>query len=100
MNKKTKLITVISTIVIIFTSTVFVLADQENNLDIPHEHEYQITAFDSETGGVTYTCEICGDIQVDCFTDHLNEVGYVPLDMNDDGIINGKDYAYLKQKLS
>ena len=96
MKKKTKLIAVISAIAILLTGTVLALADQENNIDVPHEHEYHITAFDSETGVVTYTCEICGDAQADCFADHLNE-SYASLDMNDDGIINGKDFAYLKQ---
>ena len=95
MNKKTKIIAVISAICILFTGALIALADQENEFDIPHEHEYQITSFDSHTGVITFKCEICDEETTERFIDHVNERGYEPIDMNHDGIINGKDFAYL-----
>lgn len=97
MKKQTKMIAVISAICVLLTGTLIVLAAQENELDIPHEHEYQITSFDSGTGTVTFTCDICEETQRECFADHLNERGYEALDMNQDGIVNAKDYGYLIQ---
>ena len=72
-----------------------VFADQENNMDVPHEHEYQITAFDK--GEITFTCEVCGEAYTECFSNYLNDNNET-LDMNNDGIVNGKDYAYLNQQ--
>ena len=64
-------------------------------LDSTHEHQYQITYFDKKDGKITYTCDVCGEQQIDHFTDHINERDYEIIDMNHDGIINGKDFAYL-----
>lgn len=100
MNKKTKIIAFISALCILFTGTLIVLANQENEFDIPHEHEYLITDFDSNTGVITFTCEICNDEKTDKFVDHINERGYEPIDMNHDGIVNGKDFAYLMRNYS
>ena len=83
-------------IAVISTGFVIAFADQENNIDVPHEHEYQITAFNR--GEITFTCEICGEAYTEDFADHLNERYNAVLDINGDGIVNGKDYAYLNQQ--
>ena len=56
-------------------------------------HEYKVAAFDN--GTATLICQRCGETQSDSFSDHLNQRNYEPLDMNSDGIVNAKDYAYL-----
>lgn len=91
---------ILSVLVIALTlafSTGFVnaFADQENEFDIPHNHELTVTSFNN--GEVTYTCAICEDSFVDYFENHINESGYEPLDVVDDGIINAKDFAYLSR---
>ena len=97
MKKKIKSILLLSLVVaVIGTGFVIAFADQENNIDLPHEHEYQITAFDR--GEITLTCEICGEAYTEDFAEHLNERDNDMLDLNDDGIVNGKDYAYLNQQ--
>lgn len=63
--------------------------------DSTHEHQYQITSFDTRDGSIIYTCDVCGEQQTDHFIDHINERGYEIIDMNHDGIVNGKDFAYL-----
>ena len=80
-------------IAVISTGLIMAMADQENEFEEPCEHEYQITAFNH--GEITFTCEICEDTYTDYFVKHINERGYEPIDMNHDGIVNGKDYAYL-----
>ena len=95
MNKKSKLIIFISVFAIILTASIIAFADQENNFEIEHEHDYSITAF--KDGVVTFTCEECGDEFTEIFEEHLNEKNYELLDMNNDGIVNGKDYGYLLQ---
>ena len=62
---------------------------------IVHEHNYIITAFDK--GEITFTCEACGEAYTEHFSDYLNGNDEA-LDMNNDGIVNGKDYAYLNQQ--
>ncbi|MBR3149808.1 MAG: hypothetical protein IKF64_06525 [Eubacterium sp.] len=88
------LVTVLAAVVA-FSGMLVASADQENNIDIPHEHEYYVSSFDK--GEAVVTCEICGDSYDDNFTDHLNNTGDDVFDVNYDGIVNGKDYAYLKQ---
>lgn len=100
MKKKAKMIAVISAICVLLTGTLIVLASQENELDIPHEHAYQVTDFEKQTGTATLICAICEETQRECFADHLNERGYEALDMNQDGIVNAKDYGYLIQNYS
>ena len=95
MKKKTKMVAIICTLVILFTGAIFALADQENEFEYPHEHEYQITAFETKTGIITFTCDICEEEHTENFIGHINERGYDPTDMNHDGIVNGKDFAYL-----
>ena len=56
-------------------------------------HNYEIDSF--ENGLVVFKCSRCEDEHSDAFADHINERGYAPLDMNDDGIVNAKDYAYI-----
>ena len=34
-------------------------------------------------------------LNTECFAEHIDEVGYSPLDMNSNGIVNAKDYALL-----
>ena len=57
------------------------------------EHEYKVAAYDN--GAATLMCQRCGETCSDRFSDHMNEVGYDPLDLNSDGIVNAKDYAIL-----
>lgn len=95
--KKTKLIALLSAVVLLFTGALVAVAVQENELviDPAHEHAYQIVAF--ENGVVTFRCEVCDDAYTEDFADHLNERAYAPLDVVPDGIVNAKDYAYLLQ---
>lgn len=58
-----------------------------------HTHEYTIASVSG--GDVVFTCS-CGDSYTERFADYLNG-GNEVYDANYDGIINGKDYAYLKQ---
>ena len=96
-NKKFRLVVITALVAaVISTSFIVAFADQENNLDVPHEHEYEITAFDR--GEISFTCEMCGETYTEYFSDYLNSRDNETFDMNDDGIINGKDYAYLSQQ--
>ena len=91
--KKFKLIISISIVIaVICTGFIIAFADQENELEFC-DHEYEVSAFDH--GVVTFECTECGDTVTDNFSDHITERGYEALDMNNDGIVNGKDYAYL-----
>ena len=56
-------------------------------------HNYQVLSFNGDV--VLLKCKDCGITTNDSFKNHINERGYAPLDMNDDGIVNAKDYAYL-----
>lgn len=94
MRKKTKLIGFLSAFILLFTGTMIAVAGQENNLIIPHEHEYQVVAF--EEGVATLRCEECNAVCTEDFKNHINE-DYEPLDVVIDGIVNAKDYAYLLQ---
>lgn len=97
---KKRLLLIFALMLTICTECVFVFADQENNMDIPHEHMFQITTFNSKTGNATVMCETCGESRTLCFTEHLNEMNCEMFDINNDGIVNGKDYACLKQNYS
>ena len=96
MKKKIKII--ISCIIaasVILTGVVIAFADQENQLEIPHSHEYQITDFNN--GTATISCVICNDSYTDYFTNHINEQGYCVFDMNNDNFVNVRDYSILIQ---
>ncbi|MBR2100108.1 MAG: hypothetical protein IJ927_02110 [Eubacterium sp.] len=56
-------------------------------------HNYCVVSF--ENGIATLKCSDCNDVTEEAFENHINQRGYAPLDMNDDGIVNAKDYAYL-----
>lgn len=43
------------------------------------------------------TCTKCGETDEEAFAEHLNDTDCEELDINSDGIVNGKDYAYLIQ---
>ena len=62
------------------------------------DHSYQVTSFNN--GIAVLTCTCCDEECSDSFAAHINESGYEPLDMNGDGIINAKDYAYLIKNYS
>lgn len=94
MKKNTKRIALLSAFFLLITGAMVAVAGQENNLIIPHEHDYQIVAF--EEGVVTFRCEDCDAMHTEDFADHINE-DYEPLDVVADGIVNAKDYAYLLQ---
>ena len=57
-----------------------------------HTHAYTIT--DLKNGMVCFSCS-CGDSYATPFAEHLNNTGDDILDINSDGIVNGRDYAYL-----
>ncbi len=78
---------------VVGTGLIIAFADQENEFEIPCEHEYEVVAFNH--GEVTFQCEICGETCTDDFVNHINQRNYTLMDMNNDGIVNGKDYAYL-----
>lgn len=98
MKQKHKILTTVVVLLVIISTLTVAFANQENEFDFPHEHNYQITAF--ADGVVTFTCEICEENYQENFAEHLNDCGYAPLDMNGDGIVNAKDYAYLIRKYS
>ncbi len=100
MHNKRSIIAIISAMIVFVTGTLIVLANQENEFDIPHEHEYQITAFDCDTGIVSFTCMVCDDEKTERFIDHINERNDNPIDVNHDGIVNAKDFAYLMKYYS
>ena len=85
-------ICILTAVFVICTGVLIAFADQENELEFC-DHEYEISAFNH--GVVTFECTECGDSYTENFKDHLNERGYEAIDMNSDGIVNGKDYGYL-----
>ena len=95
LKNNLKIVIILGVIIaVVFTGFVFAFADQENELEFC-DHEYSVTAFETESGTATLVCDECGDTIYDKFSDHVNERGYEPLDMNNDGIVNGKDFAYM-----
>ncbi len=96
MKKRLKLL-LLSAFVIVVTSTglMIAFASQENDLEVQHDHEYFVASFSN--GVATLECDICGETQTERFNEHINEIEYEPLDINNDGIVNAKDYAYLIQ---
>ncbi|MBR2100726.1 MAG: hypothetical protein IJ927_05365 [Eubacterium sp.] len=97
MKKFKKHISAFLALALIASCSVLAFADQENDIEIPgdtqHEHYYQVESF--EEGVVTFRCEDCDDSFTERFDEHINERGYELLDMNGDGIVNAKDFAYL-----
>lgn len=62
------------------------------------EHEWIVSKYDNIFSDtiVTLHCQNCGcDYQVS-FSNYLNSRSFSPLDLNNDGIVNAKDYAILK----
>lgn len=90
MKKKNKFFFAVVLTLAIISTGIIVYAQNETPCI---EHDYKVAAFDN--GTATLMCQQCGETCSDCFGDHLNQRGYEPLDMNDDGIVNAKDYAYL-----
>ncbi len=82
--------------VLIMTGTVIAFANQENELNTPCDHDYQIVSLEPN-GDIILTCENCNDRMTTTFEEHINERGYTPLDVVPDGIVNAKDYAYILQ---
>lgn len=93
MKNKSKFLIIIALVISVISTGLIVFADQENELEVPCEHQYQITDFQGHNA--IFTCEECDESYEVSFTDHVNERGYEPLDLNNDGIVNGKDYGYL-----
>ena len=90
MKKKNMLFfAVVLTLAIISTGIIVYAQNETPCID----HVYKVATFSN--GEATLICKQCGETCSDCFSDHLNERGYEPLDMNSDGIVNAKDYAYL-----
>lgn len=97
MKKKNyKWIIIFSMLLVLLTSAVLVFANQENEYEIPHDHEYSIVSFHDDIA--VFQCDICDDTLEICFSDHLNQYDYPLLDLNGDGIVNAKDYALLIQR--
>lgn len=70
-------------------------------------HNYVIVGFNCESGLATIKCSLCDDVYTDYFANHVtgriipgqNPENYDPIfDVVNDGVINGKDYAYLMQQ--
>lgn len=87
-----RIVAIIETVLSICIVSVIVYAAQENDFDVPCDHNYEITDFNS--GIATFTCTGCEDSYTESFIDHINE-SYEPLDAVEDGMINAKDYAKL-----
>lgn len=96
-NKKRNYLIIATVLFLLVTSaSLIVFADQENNFNAPcSEHEYQIINFDAESGEIDFECENCEEKHKELFAEHINERGYESIDMNHDGIVNAKDFAYL-----
>ncbi|MBR3150110.1 MAG: hypothetical protein IKF64_08065 [Eubacterium sp.] len=62
---------------------------------LPLGHSYELSDFNK--GVAVFSCVRCEEKYNEHFEDYLNKTDYAPFDVNNDGIINGKDYAYLKQ---
>ena len=62
---------------------------------MPLGHSYELSDFNK--GVAVFSCVRCEEKYNEHFEDYLNKTDYAPFDVNNDGIINGKDYAYLKQ---
>ena len=71
------------------------------------EHNFVIVGFDCDYGLATIRCTRCKYTYTDYFADHVtshkvpgqNPENYDPVfDVVNDGVINGKDYAYLLQQ--
>ena len=99
MNKKTRLLAVGICALAISLGVFTALGDQENNYESPCEHSYSVSSF---SGNTVYTvCEHCGTETALDFADYVgaeeNDGRYTAeLDVNSDGIINGRDLAHLK----
>ena len=61
----------------------------------PTGHAYALSGFNK--GVIEFSCIHCMDGYNEKFEDYLNTTDET-LDVNNDGIVNGKDYAYLKQR--
>ena len=96
MKKQFKLVLLSALVMaVISTGLMIAFASQENDLEVQHDHEYFVASFSN--GVATLECDICGETQTARFDEHINERGYEPLDINNDGIVNAKDYGYLIQ---
>lgn len=92
------------------TETTTVPADETSTTEAEQqncEHNYVIVGFDYETGLATIRCSRCKYTYTDYFASHVtghkvpgeNPENYDPVfDVVNDGVINGKDYAYLLQE--
>ena len=93
LKNNLKIVIILGVIIaVVLTGFVFAFADQENELEFC-DHEYTVTAFSN--GVATICCSECGDTDTLVFAEHLNSRDCEELDMNHDGIVNAKDYAYL-----
>lgn len=110
MNRSKKLITVLCSLVLILSVGVCVYA-ADNNLNVPDECEHSYKAVDYKGANVIYECAECEDIIVISKQDLLIkwDIQYVNkkpsadnaskyLDVNNDGIINAKDYAIIRNR--
>lgn len=95
MKNKKRLIAIICAIALLLTGGIIAFASQENELDVHTEHTYRVAAF--KDGVVKFKCDGCEDTIYVNFFEHINERNYDLLDVVEDGVINAKDYAYLKQ---
>lgn len=107
MKRSEKLISVLCSLVLILCVTACVYA-AENNLTVPDECEHRYRAVDYVGVKVVYECTECENVISILKKDLVIiwDVQYVNkepsfenisqyLDVNDDGIINAKDYAII-----
>ena len=98
MKNTKKLFVAFLVVCITISCAALAFANQENGIDIPHTHEYQVVHF--EDGIVTCECKICKETKYERFDSHINEWDYELLDMNGDEIVNAKDFAILVKNYS
>jgi hypothetical protein len=91
---KKKWLMMLCAAVLALTVTMIAFAAQENELNTPCEHDYQVVSLESN-GDIILMCDNCYDRITTTFVEHINERNYAPLDVVPDGIVNAKDYAYI-----
>lgn len=68
--------------------------------DPEHTHNWEVVAFDAAYNVITLKCSECQLVETVDFADCLssfnpNDEYFSAVDVNNDGVINGRDYSYL-----
>lgn len=61
-------------------------------------HDYKVACYQHvyHDTSVTISCSKCDNSCIESFSKHIGS-NYLPLDLNNDGIVNGRDLAYIKR---